>query len=208
MSLRVSQSSCSLTQLNEWMAERCESQLWKWSKEEKTRPRKEVPWMGARDNSTSLSTGQFPVRLENLQDAAIIGYLTHSSALKDLQTVKCGFLIPGNVQGHLGWGLEQPGLVKGWNQVVFKIPFNPNNSMILWNVKPHTPVFKHTKSWLCLQASTGVLLVPGLSCSDLQECSHTWGQDAWVSHVHFYLMVIPENISWNNSTMKEHCKRQ
>lgn len=92
------------------------------------------------------------VSLESLQHAATVGYLRHSSALKDLQIVKCyGFLIPGNVQGYL----EQPDLVEGWN---LKIPFYTNNSMILWNVKPHVPVFKYTKVWLCLQASTGSLM--------------------------------------------------
>lgn len=96
------------------------------------------------------------VSLESLQHAATVGYLRHSSALKDLQIVKCyGFLIPGNVQGCLAWGLEQPDLVEGWN---LKIPFYPNNSMILWNAKPHVLVFKHRKAWLCLQASTGSLL--------------------------------------------------
>lgn len=138
--------------------------------------------------------------LESPQGAARIGYLRHSSALKDLQTVKYhGFLIPGNAQGHLGWGLEQPGLVEGWNQVV------PNNSMILWNVKPPAPASKHTKAWLCLQATTGVLLVSGLSSSDLQEVqSHSAG--CLGPHVHFYLMIIPENISCNSSTVQEQYK--
>uniref|UniRef100_A0A8C3KKU6 IF rod domain-containing protein n=1 Tax=Calidris pygmaea TaxID=425635 RepID=A0A8C3KKU6_9CHAR len=50
----------------------------------------------------------------------------------------CGCPIPGGVQGQVGGGLEQPGLVGGgaaqgrrWNWMIFKVPSNPNCSMIL-----------------------------------------------------------------------------
>lgn len=44
-----------------------------------------------------------------------------------------------NVQGHVGWGFEQPGVVCGipvpcqgsLNQMIFKVISNPNNFVIL-----------------------------------------------------------------------------
>jgi len=48
----------------------------------------------------------------------------------------CGCPLPGSIQGQVGWGSEQPGLVEGvpaqggWNQMIFKVPSNPNHSMI------------------------------------------------------------------------------
>ena len=52
----------------------------------------------------------------------------------------CGCPLPGSVQGQVGWSSEQPGLVEdvpaqgkeGWNRMIFKVPSNPNHSMILW----------------------------------------------------------------------------
>lgn len=44
---------------------------------------------------------------------------------------------PGSVQGHIGWGSEQSGLMR-WvparqlNKMVFKAPCNPNHTVILW----------------------------------------------------------------------------
>ena len=52
-----------------------------------------------------------------------------------------------------------------WN--TWDIPMH-SRACKLGNIKPHTPVFKHIKAWLCLQAKR-VLLVSGLSFSDLQE---------------------------------------
>jgi len=50
----------------------------------------------------------------------------------------CGCPLPGSVQGQAGRSSEQPGLVEGvllmaggWNQVIFKVPSNPNHSKIL-----------------------------------------------------------------------------
>jgi len=51
----------------------------------------------------------------------------------------CGCPLPGSVQGQVGWSSEHPGLVEGvpahgrgvWNQMIFKVPSNPNHSVIL-----------------------------------------------------------------------------
>ena len=48
--------------------------------------------------------------------------------------------IPGNIQGQVGGGSEQPGLVEDvpahcrgcWSRWPLKVPSNPNRSMILW----------------------------------------------------------------------------
>jgi len=34
--------------------------------------------------------------------------------------ISCGCPLPSSVQGQVGRGLEQPGLVGGWNEVIFK----------------------------------------------------------------------------------------
>ena len=51
--------------------------------------------------------------------------------------------IPGGVQGQVGWGPGQPGLVlnvevggpacgrEGWSLMIFDVPSNPSHSMIL-----------------------------------------------------------------------------
>jgi len=45
----------------------------------------------------------------------------------------CGCSLPGSVQGQAGQDLEQPGLVEGgWNQVNFKVPSNPNHSILMF----------------------------------------------------------------------------
>ena len=51
----------------------------------------------------------------------------------------CGCPLPGSVQGPVGQGFEQPGLVEGvpargrgdWNWMIFKVSSNPNHSVIL-----------------------------------------------------------------------------
>ena len=50
----------------------------------------------------------------------------------------CECAFPGSIQGQAGWGCEQPGLGEaslpiagGWNEMVLKVPSNPNHSMIL-----------------------------------------------------------------------------
>ena len=61
-------------------------------------------------------------------------------ALAQVAQRSCGCPLPGSVQGQVGRGIEQPGLEKevpahgrgGWKQMIFKVPFNLNNSMILW----------------------------------------------------------------------------
>ena len=49
---------------------------------------------------------------------------------------------PSLAQGQVAWSSEHPGLVEGvpahdrggWNHMIFKVPSNPNHSMILWHV--------------------------------------------------------------------------
>lgn len=62
--------------------------------------------------------------------------VSHSEGDKTLAQVGqrgCGCPVPRNVQGHLGWGLEQPGRVKvslykageGCNEIIYKGLFQP-----------------------------------------------------------------------------------
>ncbi len=57
---------------------------------------------------------------------------------------QCGCPIPRGVQGQVGWGPGQPGLVldmevggpacgggRGWRLMVLEVPSNPSHSMIL-----------------------------------------------------------------------------
>jgi len=61
-------------------------------------------------------------------------------ALAQVAQRSCGCPLAGSVQGQVRWGFEQPGLVEGvpahgrggWNSMIFKVPSNPNHSMILW----------------------------------------------------------------------------
>jgi len=55
----------------------------------------------------------------------------------------CGCLVPGGVQGQVGWGPGQPALVLnvevggpacgggGWRFMILEVPFNPGHSVIL-----------------------------------------------------------------------------
>ena len=53
----------------------------------------------------------------------------------------CGCPIPGGVQGRVGWGPGQPGLVNGevggpaqqggWRFMILEVPSNPGHSVIL-----------------------------------------------------------------------------
>jgi len=59
-------------------------------------------------------------------------------ALAQVAQRSCGCPLPGSVQSHTGWGFEQPGLVdrvpacgRGWNQMIFKVPSNPNHSVMI-----------------------------------------------------------------------------
>lgn len=56
---------------------------------------------------------------------------------RDMNVINCGYHIPGGVQGQLGQGLEQPGIVegvpahgRGWNWRFFNVPFNSDLSII------------------------------------------------------------------------------
>ena len=59
----------------------------------------------------------------------------------------CGCPIPGGVQGQVGWGPEQPGLVNGevcgpawqggWSFMILEVPSNPGHSLI---VRPQTHI--------------------------------------------------------------------
>ena len=48
----------------------------------------------------------------------------------------CECPLPGSIEGQAGWDCEQPRLEggvpacsRGWNQVILKVPSNPNHSM-------------------------------------------------------------------------------
>jgi len=53
----------------------------------------------------------------------------------------CGCPVPGGVQGQVGWGPGQPGLVNGevggpawqggWRLMILEVPSNPGHSVIL-----------------------------------------------------------------------------
>jgi len=58
--------------------------------------------------------------------------------LEQIPQRSCGSPIPGNIQGQVGWGSEQPGLVEDVPahcrleaRLPLKIPSNPKHSFIL-----------------------------------------------------------------------------
>lgn len=79
-------------------------------------------------------------------------------ALEQVAHRSCGCPIPGNAQDQAGYGLQQPGLVdgvpwhRGWNQMIFKDPSNPNVSVILKFVLFHLTkyMWKKKKKKDCL----------------------------------------------------------
>lgn len=51
---------------------------------------------------------------------------------RDMNGINSDCPIPGGVQGQLGQGLDQPGIVEGGFELgIFKIPSNPYHSGIL-----------------------------------------------------------------------------
>jgi len=84
-------------------------------------------------NDSKLKEGRFRLKEDIL-------YSEGCEALEQVAQRSCGYPLPGSVQGQVGWGFEQPGLVEdvpahgrgGWNQMIFKVPSKPNHSMILW----------------------------------------------------------------------------
>ena len=80
--------------------------------------------------------------------------------------------LPGSAQGQVGGSFEQPGLVEGvpahgragWNLVIFKVPSNPEHSvMILW---------KQSKQVL-LSESPGALATEWWALDLLAVCLHS-----------------------------------
>lgn len=77
-------------------------------------------------------------------------------ALEQIARRSCGCPIPGNAQDQAGYGLQQPGLVdgvpwhRGWNQMIFKDPSNPNVSVILKFVLFHLTKYMWEKKKDCL----------------------------------------------------------
>jgi len=57
----------------------------------------------------------------------------------------CGCPVPGGVQGQVGWGPGQPGLVNvevggpaqqgGWRFMILGVPSGPDHSVILWSAR-------------------------------------------------------------------------
>ena len=75
--------------------------------------------------------------IEMRREAEIVG-CEGGEPLAQVAQRSCGCPIPGGVQGQVGRGLEQPGLVggvpaqgRGWHWVAFKALSNPNPSVIL-----------------------------------------------------------------------------
>ena len=74
-----------------------------------------------------------------LSVSAEILYYEGGEALEQVAQRSCGCSLAGSVQGQVGRGFEHPGLVKGvpshgrggWDWMIFKVPSNPNHSMIL-----------------------------------------------------------------------------
>jgi len=66
-------------------------------------------------------------------------YCEGGEALEQVAKTGCGCPLPRSVQGQVGWSSEQPGLAedvpargrRGWNQMIFTVPSNPNHSLIL-----------------------------------------------------------------------------
>ena len=59
-------------------------------------------------------------------------YSEGGEALAQVAQRSCGRPLPGSVQGQDGRGFEQAGLLEGVPAMIFKVPSNPNHSIILW----------------------------------------------------------------------------
>ena len=68
-------------------------------------------------------------------------YYKSDEVLEQAAQRGCGCPIPGGVQGQVGWGPGQPGLVNGevggpawqggWRFMILEVPSNPGHSVIL-----------------------------------------------------------------------------
>ena len=95
---------------------------------------REIPYWECSNRTTGnglkLNEDRFRINIRNIYFTGKVVRCWHRRS--------CGCPIPGGTQGQVGWGPGQPGLVggvpahvRGCNWMGFKVPSNPNHSVIL-----------------------------------------------------------------------------